>query len=196
MERNILADRLKGYACFLVLFGHVIMGIRKAGIVMPEFFFWFEKFIWTFHVALFLFLSGTVYTFTDEWRRKKTKFKFIKYKLLKLGVPYFVFSSVYIVINSLSADANTSFSLNDILTLWKTPVAQYWYIYALFFLLVIWTLCSGIIKSWITTVILTIFAYITYPLFGDTGSVQMVLSSALAFGLGTFIGLSYLEKVL
>ena len=38
MERNVLVDRLKGYACFLVLLGHVIMGIRLAGIDIPEFF--------------------------------------------------------------------------------------------------------------------------------------------------------------
>ena len=38
MERNVLVDRLKGYACFLVLFGHVIRGIRTAGISVPQFF--------------------------------------------------------------------------------------------------------------------------------------------------------------
>ena len=55
MERNVLVDRLKGYACFLVLFGHVIMGIRLAGIDIPEFFGGMEKFFWAFQVALFLF---------------------------------------------------------------------------------------------------------------------------------------------
>ena len=61
MERNVLVDRLKGYACFLVLLGHVIMGIRLAGMDIPEFFWGMEKFIWSFHVELFLFLSGVVY---------------------------------------------------------------------------------------------------------------------------------------
>lgn len=31
--RNKLVDMLKGYACFLVVFGHVIMGIQKS---IPE----------------------------------------------------------------------------------------------------------------------------------------------------------------
>lgn len=194
MGRNLLIDRLKGYACFLVLFGHVIMGMRNAGIVMPSFLFGLEKFIWTFHVPLFLFLSGAVYSITDEWHRKKTKFNFIKYKLLKLGVPYFVFSVIYILINSLSGDTNTSFSANDILTLWKTPVAQYWYLYALFFLLCIWTVFSGILKPWKTTVLLTALGYIIYEIFGETGSLSMVLSSALSFGIGTFSGISFFDK--
>ena len=31
MKRNETVDCLKGYACFLVLFGHVILGIRTMG---------------------------------------------------------------------------------------------------------------------------------------------------------------------
>lgn len=73
MERNLLVDRLKGYACFLVLFGHVIMGMRNTGIEMPVFFYGLEKFIWSFHVSLFLFLSGVVYKLTGEWQNKKSK---------------------------------------------------------------------------------------------------------------------------
>ena len=80
MERNVLVDRLKGYACFLVLFGHVIMGIRLAGIDIPKFFGGMEKFIWSFHVALFLFLSGVVYRLTGEWKGKNTKWGFVLHK--------------------------------------------------------------------------------------------------------------------
>ena len=100
MERNVLVDRLKGYACFLVLFGHVIRGIRTAGVNIPQLFEWMELFIWSFHVALFLFLSGVVYHLTGEWKNHKTKYGFILHKLLGLGIPYVVFSVVYISINS------------------------------------------------------------------------------------------------
>ena len=71
MKRDKLVDCLKGYACFLVVFGHVIMGIRNAGIVCPAYSEKLEMFIWSFHVALFFFLSGYVYNITGEWRRKK-----------------------------------------------------------------------------------------------------------------------------
>ena len=96
MERNVLVDRLKGYACFLVLFGHVIMGIRLAGIDIPGFFVGIEKFIWSFHVALFLFLGGVVYKVTGEWKSKKSKWGFLLYKLYNLGIPYIAFSVIYI----------------------------------------------------------------------------------------------------
>ena len=73
MERNVLVDRLKGYACFLVLFGHVIRGIRLSDIYIPNIFEGVEQFVWSFHVALFLFLSGVVYKLTGEWKKQKTK---------------------------------------------------------------------------------------------------------------------------
>lgn len=187
MERNVLVDRLKGYACFLVLFGHVIMGIRLAGIDIPRFFWGMEKFIWSFHVALFLFLSGVVYKVTDEWKSKKTKLGFIGYKLYTLGIPYIAFSIVYILINSLVGEANTGFAVSDILYIWKTPVAQYWYLYALFFLFCIFTVFSEILKNWQITLIVVLIGYAA-PIFSiPLGSMDVVFYSALAFGIGTFV---------
>lgn len=188
MERRyILVDKLKGYACFLVLFGHVIMGIRLAGINIPTFFKGLELFIWSFHVALFLFLSGVVYKETGEWRGKKTRLRFIKHKLLNLGIPYFVFSSIYILINSFVGEANSNSSISDILDIWRTPIAQYWFLYALFFLFCIWACFSVFLKNWQITLIVLLIGYLL-PLFDiGFGSFDIVFYSALAFGIGTFI---------
>lgn len=194
MQRNTLVDKLKGYACFLVLFGHVIMGIRLAGINIPQFFEGMEKFIWSFHVALFLFLSGVVYKVTDEWRGKGSRWKFILHKLYNLGIPYIVFSVVYILINSFVGQANTQSSFGDVLTIWRTPVAQYWYLYALFFLFCIWTAFSGVLNNLLITVIVASASYIA-PIFGISfGIFDLAIYSALAFGVGTFINFSVLEK--
>lgn len=194
MERNALVDKLKGYACFLVLFGHVIMGIRNAGIEMPAFFFGLEQFIWSYHVPLFLFLSGVVYKITGEWTGKKTRGNFLRHKLINLGVPYVVFSTVYILINSFVGKANTPTSAKDILFIWKTPVAQYWYLYALFFLFVLWTGLSGSMKNYQITLFVVLFGYIA-PFFGvGFGSFDIVIYSAVAFGLGTFVSVEKTEK--
>ena len=195
MERNILVDRLKGYACFLVLFGHVIMGIRLAGVNIPDFFGGMEKFIWSFHVALFLFLSGVVYKVTGEWESKKTKWNFILYKLYNLSIPYIAFSVIYILINSLVGEANTGFVPSDILNIWKTPVAQYWFLYALFFLFCIWTAFSGILKNCQITIIVVLIGYLA-PIFGiPLGSLDVVFYSALAFGIGTFVDFKSLANL-
>ena len=194
MERNALIDKLKGYACFLVLFGHVIMGIRLAGINIPSFFQGMEEFIWSFHVALFMFLSGVVYAKTGQWQSKKTRLGFIKHKLLNLGIPYVVFSAIYILINSLVGQTNTQSSVLDILFIWKTPVAQYWFLYALFFLFVIWTLLGGLLKNWQITLITVIIGYLLPLIKIPLGSFDVVFYSALPFGLGTFVDFEKLTK--
>ena len=194
MGRNILVDRLKGYACFLVLFGHVIRGVRTAGIDIPQFFFGMETFIWSFHVALFLFLSGVVYHMRGDWQAYKTRRAFILNKLLSLGVPYVVFSFVYIFINSMVGEANTQSSLRDVLLIWKAPVAQYWYLYALFFLFCIWCALSGVLKNWQITLFALVVAYGVPLLGGSLGCFAVVFYSSLAFGLGTFVDFSRLSK--
>lgn len=182
-KRDKLVDCLRGYACLLVVFGHVIMGIRKWGSI-PTFEYPLEKFIWTFHVSLFFFLSGYVYKITQKWKSKGTRTRFIAYKFIKVAVPYFSISIFYILINSLTAKTNTSFSVTDIFSLWKTPVAQYWYIYALFMLLLLYAVLSKVCNDWIITVFLVLLAYIrtamgiNVPLFG------ICLGHAFSFGVG------------
>ena len=195
MERNVLIDKLKGYACFLVLFGHVIMGVRLAGINIPSFFEGVELFIWSFHVALFLFLSGVVYKLTGDWKGKKTKWRFMLHKLLNLGVPYVAFSAVYITINSFVGQANTQSSILDILYIWKTPIAQYWFLYALFFLFCIWSAFEGLLKNWQITLAIISIGYIVPLLGGSLGSFEVVFYSALAFGVGTFVPFDKIVKV-
>lgn len=187
MERNILVDKLKGYACFLVLFGHVIMGVRLASINIPAFFEGVELFVWSFHVALFLFLSGVVYKETGEWKGKKTRVSFIIHKLINLGVPYVVFSTVYILINSFVGETNTKSSALDVLNIGKTPVAQYWFLYALFFLFVIWASLSKFLKNWQITAVVLLLGYGLPLLNIGLGSFDIVFYSALAFGIGSFV---------
>ena len=195
MERNVLIDRLRGYACFLVLFGHVIMGIRLAGIDIPKFFWGMEKFIWSFHIALFLFLSGVVYKVTGEWKGKQTKLGFILHKLYNLGIPYIFFSTVYVLINSLVGEANTGFAPSDILNIWKTPIAQYWFLYALFFLFCIWVIFSALLKNWQITLITVLIGYLA-PICGiGLGCMEVVFYSALAFGVGTFVDFKSLANL-
>ena len=135
-------------------------------------------------MSLFFFLSGYVYKITQKWKSKGNRTRFIAYKFINLAVPYFSISIFYILINSLTAKTNTSFSVTDIFSLWKTPVAQYWYIYALFMLLLLYAALSKVCNDWIITVFLVLLAYIrtamgiNVPLFG------ICLGHAFSFGVG------------
>ena len=169
----------------LVVFGHVIFGIQNmGGISQPQFAPYLKDFIWTYHVPLFMFLSGFVYRITGEWKSKKTRWQFIVYKLVNLGVPYIVFSVLYVLINSKISDTNTSYSMQDLLYLWKTPVAQYWFLRTLFILFVIYALCSRFLSNIWITIILTVLSCV-HLLFPEIHiPLGNVFNWAFAFGFG------------
>lgn len=184
MERNKLIDALKGYACLLVVFGHVIIGIRTAGAPVPAFMETAETFIWSFHIDLFMFLSGFVYTLTGGWKRKG-RLAFLRDKLLSLGVPYLLFSCLYIAVNCLAPGVNNPASFTDMLFLWRTPVAQYWFLYALFWLFVLWTLLPERLPNAAKTALLYGVFILCKVLGLDMGILDSSMNCVLAFGLGT-----------
>lgn len=195
--RDKLVDALKGYACFLVVFGHVIMGIRKCGINIPYGAQNVEEFIWTFHVALFMFLSGYVYHVTGEWKSKGTRVSFIKHKFINLAIPYFVFSIVYICVNKFlgGSSVNNEMTMKDILWLWKEPIAQYWFLYDLFFIFVAFTFFSKWLKNWKITLLLAGIQAISTTL---GISVPMpfaaMIRMVLPFGIGASINKLYINE--
>lgn len=184
--RDKFVDCLKGYACILVVFGHVIMGIRKAMEEIPIFSVYLEQFIWTFHVALFMFLSGYVYRITGGWQTRGRK-GFVLHKLLNLGVPYFAFSTLYIVINSSVSGVNNESKMTDILYLWRDSIAQYWFLYALFGLFVLYTVLSSIMNNWQITITLVLTLYLAPAFNVSFGSFGASMHMAMAFGLGTSV---------
>ncbi|MCM1134510.1 MAG: acyltransferase [Clostridium sp.] len=204
MKRSELADYLKGYACFLVVFFHVDVGVHKAGVRNSAFFSEpLEIFIATYAIALFIFLSGYVYHISGEWESKgNSRLSFILYKLLNLGVPYFTFSSIYIVMNSMTSGVNNKNNLADIFLLWKQPVAQYWFLYTLFILFFLWNIMSLFLNNMQITIIICLLNCMAHildiqiPLLGEG------FGYALCFGLGTYfsetmiLGWSIRKKIL
>lgn len=137
-ERVVFIDVLKSIACLCVLVGHVINGLIKDGLEVSSLLRTINSYVYLFHVPCFFFASGYLYANTrlETWN---DYFRFICKKLVVLGLPYMVCSIAYILFSSvLSADMHTAYSFQAILSLGVSPVAQYWYLYALFemFLLV------------------------------------------------------------
>ena len=194
--RNRLVDALKGYACFLVVFGHVIMGIRKCGISIPHGAKSIEEFIWTFHVALFMFLSGYVYNTVGEGKCKKNRVAFIKNKFINLIIPYITFSSIYIVINCFigGSNVNSEMSISNILWLWKKPIAQYWFLYDLFFIFLTFTVLNRWLKNWQITFLLVTIKIVTALIGWEVPMpFAAMIRMALPFGVGASIKKLYVS---
>lgn len=162
------------------------MGIRKAGLPSPIAAFWFEQFIGTFHVKIFLFVSGYLYHIRGDWRSQGTRIHFLCHKIMNLGIPYVIFSILYILMNFCVGKTNTNFLLSDIFSIWKIPVAQYWFLYSLLLLFVLWTILSLWMKNLTITIVMTLAALllntVNLPMYEG---IRQTLPCVLSFGLGS-----------
>ncbi len=134
-RREIWVDNVKVIACILVALGHFFQSMVKSGLMQNnDLYQWFNTTIYTFHVPLFFICSGYLfqkYSRIDSikaWSNNAVK------KLMALGIPYFVFSTVtWILKKVFSSSVNTELgSFSD--TLLLEPASPYWYLYTIFFI--------------------------------------------------------------
>lgn len=131
-------DRTKILACFLVVLGHVMQGMVSAGIISEGIIFnIFINALYCFHVQLFFICSGYLYQNycnTDSIGRWITN---LKKKSWDLGVPYFLFSTMSIVFKNADKNGKEMFRV-WLDTTFLNPTAPYWYLYALFFMFIVY----------------------------------------------------------
>lgn len=127
-------DEVKVIACILVVLGHFLQSMTKAGILPAnDLYQWFNQTIYYFHVWLFFICSGYLYQRYSKVDSLSSWWRNVRKKALVLGVPYLTFSLVtWLFKTLLSSDVNDQVGgLAD--TLFLHPVSPYWYLYCLFF---------------------------------------------------------------
>lgn len=93
MERNITLDIAKGLCILLVVIGHYVPESA------PGWYMWFVDFVYTFHMPLFMWISGFLYVKT---LRNENYGQFIMRKLKRLMIPYLVVSVIIITFKLVS----------------------------------------------------------------------------------------------
>ena len=128
--RDKSIDIIKGVAIFLVLWGHCIQCI--AG---DEGFFsnWMIKFIYSFHMPLFMIISGYLF-FQSSYR---SILNILKNRLISLGVPFVVWNFL-LYMRKIAYDYMTkhvvSFTFSDVLT---SLVSGLWFLSSLFIITIV-----------------------------------------------------------
>jgi fucose 4-O-acetylase-like acetyltransferase len=142
-KRELWVDYAKAIGIILVVYGHVARGLHKAGLPMSE--YWFslvDSIIYSFHMPLFFFLSGLF--FYDALIKRKTSGLIVS-KLETVIYPYIVWSLLQGLSEVvLSRYTNGNVSLTEVFSLLWQPRAQFWFLYALFFVFVF---CSFVYSS-------------------------------------------------
>lgn len=179
-SRETYLDIAKGIGIFLVVVGHCIPDASSVnGISSPLMRIIFHV-IYSFHMPLFFFISGFLFSASKD--TLKNKYKSIYKKAKRLIVPYVFVGLCYAPLKLLlSQFANKPYNIHD---LWKmligiNPDGELWFLYALFVISVIAIIVEGVNSK----IILLISLIVTL----NNSFLIIVTNHAFYFFLGAYI---------
>ena len=137
-KRHDDLDRLKGFAIFLVVLGHVVSRDPPAN---AEWYTNLKSSIYLFHMPLFMFLSGLIAAYTRKPIRTLGDYgKYLKSKFIRLIPAYLGFSALVFIGKAVCSQFmhvdNQVFAASDYFNVLLNPHSSFcaylWYIYVLF----------------------------------------------------------------
>jgi fucose 4-O-acetylase-like acetyltransferase len=184
-ERNHWVDYAKCIGIILVVYGHIARGVQSAGIDIPQpFYEWADSVIYTFHMPLFFFLSG-LFFFSSF--KKKGVLKFSSSKIDTVFYPYVVWSVFQGSIGaSLFLYTNGAVSHFDVFGLLVEPIAQFWFLYSLFFIFIVVAVVFFVFSCkavWISF-LLSLVMYLSVESFFLSVMVTYVFDNTIFFVFG------------
>lgn len=137
-ERSRWVDVAKALGIILVVYGHVARGLMSAqhGVV-DDTMLTVDAVIYSFHMPLFFFLSGLYFLGSLAHRGLSGT---IRSKVATVLYPYVVWSLLQGLVEWLMSEhTNGHVSLAEVFSLAWHPRAQFWFLYALFFIFLLST---------------------------------------------------------
>ena len=145
--RQTWIDFAKGWGILLVVFGHAVLALRAPGLISKSgLSVYVEAFIYSFHMPLFMFLSGI---FIEKSLKKPLK-NALSSRFSAVAWPYLVWSILQSLIQlQVSSVTNSPMKVSQIYSILWTPVMQFWFLHALFLLCIIWILIRKLgVSKW------------------------------------------------
>ena len=191
-------DSVKFACCVLVVLGHTFMGIAEAGIIEKgQLYNLLTQAVYSFHVPLFFVCSGFLYQKSSRVHDLKGWGKNVADKLLNLGIPYITFTAITVIFKTVFSE-NVNNPAGDLFeTIFISPVAPYWYLYALFFMFV-FIPCLKSKKQ--ATVLLTasvaaraVYLVLAYSFVSVPYPIKSTLGRMIWFALGIFLSFKIVD---
>jgi len=145
---------LFSFAIFLVVFGHSRISGDDA--LNPSFYMWIRDVIYSFHMHLFMFISGFLFIHTNIAKQRVGWFPLMKKKLKRLMIPYFsIMAAIFLprlMISQINAlQAAKSLRQYNFLKMLVHPdyilIDYYWFLFTLFVIFSFALLFLWIIKK-------------------------------------------------
>ncbi|PKM93726.1 MAG: hypothetical protein CVU84_14180 [Firmicutes bacterium HGW-Firmicutes-1] len=147
-NRDIFIDYLKGLAIFLVVWGHTIQFALDSSIdffLNPVFIV-----IYSFHMPLFMFVSGYLFMYSIKNRDIKT---LIKSKFFQLIIPIitwsFVYKTLYFVVNYYRSNGISLYQqvMEYLIGYLKDLPEEFWYLWVVFYCTIIVSIIQRYFKD-------------------------------------------------
>lgn len=156
-------DYLKGIAIILVVYRHVLIGIERSGIEIPQALVNANMIFYSFRMPLFFILSG-IFINRSLAKRALQQFAFIKFD--NLLYPYFVWTILQVtlqIIFSHFTNAHRSFVDYSYILYQPRNLDQFWYLPALFNTTIIYMLVKAKLKApaWMQLLLGVVFYFLS-----------------------------------
>lgn len=136
-DRIDWADFAKGIGILLVVLGHVLGGLIQSGVLPSHGAFSFAvDYIYSFHMPFFFFLSGL---FVRSSARRPFR-SYLANKISVIVYPYFLWSLATGLLQHFVSRSNNVVSWLDLAKIPYIPIDQYWFLYVIFCMYVLFWL--------------------------------------------------------
>lgn len=193
MNNNYTLTNIKVYTIILVIIGHVLaiytpnsifphLGTRITSIM--------HDIIYSFHMPLFISVSGAVYAICRKRGKYSTWDELLKAKWRRVLLPYFSFGliilfPVLIALDKMQVNVEniTSIIYGD------GNIKHLWYLYVLFEMFIITRTIEKILNSWIVFSVIVCTTIIAYNIaLPSIFQINMLLKYYIYFILGYYVG--------
>ncbi|WP_278849784.1 acyltransferase family protein [Megamonas funiformis] len=183
-------DVLKGITIVLVVIGHAVQGVASSQhlTLNTEYnsIFILKQIIYGFHMPLFFIIAGL---FINSWAKRSFK-EAISQKIVRLVVPYFIWSAITAIAMQFASNyTNSGLGIKDFLLSPVVPFSQYWFLYVLFFIHIIYYILINIkiCNGKLLFLLLSIILYLLNPLVDDIWIFNNLFKYMIFFSLGSYI---------
>lgn len=183
-------DVLKGITIILVVIGHAVQGVVSSQqlTINTEYssIFILKQIIYGFHMPLFFIIAGL---FINSWVKRSFK-EAISQKIIRLLVPYFIWSAITaIAMQFASSYTNNGLGIKEFLLSPIIPFSQYWFLYVLFFIHIIFFILVNIkiCNGKLLFLLISIIVYFLNPLINSVWISNNLFRYMIFFSIGSYI---------
>lgn len=183
-----------------VIIGHMLNGMPYNSILQN-----IKDFIYVFHMPLFFFISGYLFSYKNGLKDKKY-LEFMKKKALRLLLPYFVFNIIFFLPKILMSDfivdqveISFEYLLDMLLIPRRSSLGHLWFLFGLFLIYALSPIWDYIIRKnkkilWVLIIVLFMVLYI-FPLNTNIFAINDLCNDTLYFVIGLLVAKISKEKL-